>query len=159
VLALAALVACSSGGGEVSGTVVASYGGRSLYSSEVEAHVPDGVSTSDSARYARQYVAGWLQREALAEKALAEVPEVESGMADELENYRRERLAQRYLEWQVEQSLDTNVVFQQIDQYYKEHPEQVQSANTLYQFYCLRTDNPESTPQLCERLASDNALH
>jgi hypothetical protein len=153
---MAALAACSSAGGADTATVVASYGTRSLFASELQAHMPTGATGADSARFARQYVAGWLQREVLAEKALAEVTDAENGIADELEDYRRERLAQRYLAWQVERSLDTAVAFQQIDQYYKEHPEQFQSASTLYQFYFLRTSNPESTPQLRERLASDN---
>lgn len=148
-------VGCKTGGsspGEsVAGKEVAEYKGNKYVVEPIAAD-----ADTDSTAFLRQLAEQWVQDAALADRALAEMPELEARVNRQLEQTRLSLLAHFYVERLVEQQLDTVVGFEEVDQYYKANAQQFTSPTNLYQFYFVKTRHADTTPQLRERLASEN---
>ena len=103
------------------GEVVARVGKHKLYSSELNAYIPNGISPEDSTRLALQYINTWASDLLFLDVAEKELSKSEKDVSVELEDYRRSLLKYRYEQNFVNQRLDTAITAHQIESYYDSH--------------------------------------
>lgn len=103
--------------------VVAKLGARKLYRSELTAFIPRNTAPEDSAKLARQYILTWAKELLFVDVATLELSKTDSDVTRELEDYRRSLLKFRYEQQYIGDRLDTVVVREEIEDYYKAHPD------------------------------------
>jgi len=103
------------------GEVVARAGDHKLHLSELEKYIPQGVSSEDSTKLARQYIDAWAQELLLLDMADEQLSPAEKDVSAELEDYRRTLLKYRYEQLYINQRLDTLITAEEVNNFYKEN--------------------------------------
>ena len=103
------------------GEVVARAGDHVLHLSELEQYIPQGVSSEDSTKLARQYIDAWAQDLLLLDMAEEQLSPSEKDVSLELEDYRRTLLKYRYEQLYINQRLDTLITTEEVNAFYKEN--------------------------------------
>ena len=103
------------------GEVVARAGDHKLHLSELEKYIPQGVSSEDSTKLARQYIDAWAQELLLLDMADEQLSPAEKDVSAELEDYRRTLLKYRYEQLYINQRLDTLITAEEVNSFYKEN--------------------------------------
>ncbi len=139
------------------GEVVARVGKHKLYSSELNAYIPNGISAEDSTRLALQYINTWASDLLFLDVAEAELTKGEKDVSAELEDYRRSLLKYRYEQNFVNQRLDTAITSSQIERYYDSHKENfvLQLPIVKARFLSISKDSP-SLSVLRKKMASED---
>lgn len=101
--------------------VVAKVGKSTLYLSELEAYIPNGLSPEDSTKMAARYIDTWATEQLYMKVAREQLSEEEMDVSSELENYRRSLIKYRYEQRYINDRLDTLVTDSQIEDYYENH--------------------------------------
>lgn len=101
--------------------VAARVGKHKLYLSEIERHLPDGISASDSMNLSLQYINSWAADQILCDMAERQLSKEDCDVSAELENYRATLLRFRYEQRFVNERLDTAISESQLLEYYNEH--------------------------------------
>ena len=101
--------------------VVARVGSRRLYRSQVEALIPPGTASADSANIALQYIHNWSMDLLYSDIAAQQLTKAELDVSEELEDYRNSLLKFRYEQRYINERLDTAVTREQIQEYYDSH--------------------------------------
>ena len=103
--------------------VVARIGKQALYLSQVQNHIPAGVSPEDSAAFARKFIDDWaagiLFRKAVTENLGGDDSEIQ----ERLEEYRQSLYKYRYEQIYLASRIDTLVTDEQVQEYYEGHKE------------------------------------
>lgn len=112
------------GGNEGSGErkIVARAGEAVLYEDELRELIPLDLTGQDSAGFVKQVLESWARDAVVLQKAennLGEMNDLERKIRD----YRHSLITYAYEKALVGQYLDTNVTEEEIEKYYKEHPE------------------------------------
>ncbi len=105
------------------GEVVARVGEHRLHRSQLESYIPAGVSSEDSVGLAQQYIRAWAEDLLLLDMADEQLSKEEKDVTEELESYRRALLKYRYEQLYINQRLDTLVTEEEVETYYKAHPD------------------------------------
>ena len=103
------------------GEVVARAGDHVLHLSELEQYIPQGVSSEDSTKLARQYIDAWAQDLLLLDMAEEQLSPSDKDVTNELEDYRRTLLKYRYEQLYINQRLDTLITTEEVNAFYKEN--------------------------------------
>ena len=103
------------------GEVVARAGDHVLHLSELEQYIPQGVSSEDSTKLARQFIDAWAQDLLLLDMAEEQLSPSEKDVTAELEDYRRTLLKYRYEQLYINQRLDTLITTEEVNAFYKEN--------------------------------------
>lgn len=103
------------------GEVVARAGDHVLHLSELEQYIPQGVSSEDSTKLARQFIDAWAQDLLLLDMAEEQLSPSEKDVTNELEDYRRTLLKYRYEQLYINQRLDTLITTEEVNAFYKEN--------------------------------------
>lgn len=103
------------------GEVVARAGDHVLHLSELEQYIPQGVSSEDSTKLARQFIDAWAQDLLLLDMAEEQLSPTEKDVTNELEDYRRTLLKYRYEQLYINQRLDTLITTEEVNAFYKEN--------------------------------------
>lgn len=103
------------------GEVVARAGDHVLHLSELEQYIPQGVSSEDSTKLARQFIDAWAQDILLLDMAEEQLSPSEKDVTNELEDYRRTLLKYRYEQLYINQRLDTLITTEEVNAFYKEN--------------------------------------
>jgi hypothetical protein len=103
------------------GEVVAEVGSAKLKKSELELVIPDGMSSEDSVRLAKQYINSWALDQIFLNLAEEQLSKAEKDVTKELEDYRKSLLKYRYEQLYVNERLDTTVTDEMVDEYYETH--------------------------------------
>ena len=103
------------------GEVVARAGDHVLHLSELEQYIPQGVSSEDSTKLARQFIDAWAQDLLLLDMAEEHLSPSEKDVTNELEDYRRTLLKYRYEQLYINQRLDTLITTEEVNAFYKEN--------------------------------------
>ncbi|MCC7301928.1 MAG: hypothetical protein IT233_04745 [Bacteroidia bacterium] len=115
------LLSCGSGE-SVNRKVVARAGDQVLYEDELREMVPVDMTGQDSLTLVKQVMETWAREAVVLQKAennLMEIKDIERKIRD----YRQSLIVYAYEKALISQYLDTNVTGEDIEQYYKEHPE------------------------------------
>ena len=126
------------------GEVVARVGKHKLYSSELNAYIPNGISAEDSTKLALQYINTWASDLLFLDVAESELSKEEKDVSVELEDYRRSLLKYRYEQNFVNQRLDTAITAAQIERYYDSHKDNFQLTVPIVKarFLNISSDSP-----------------
>lgn len=160
VLILTAGYGCAGhAGSEEGGDLVATYGRHaSLYRGEVDAFVPDSLQGSDSARIAGQYVAQWIRRQAVAEQAHLQIPDLEARLRYRKRAYEQSLIEQEYQQYLLSQDPSRFEVGPvEIKRYYEAHPDKFVAQTNFYQFFFLETPKTNQQYKVVNLIRSNEA--
>ena len=101
--------------------VVARVGEEVLYLSELQRHMPEYVTASDSASFASQYINSWAMDMIFQQIASKTLSVSEMDVTRELEDYRHSLIKYRYEQHYVNERLDTLITENQVNEYYNAH--------------------------------------
>lgn len=126
------------------GDVVARIGSHKLYSDDLEAYVPKGLSPEDSASLAQQYIRTWAMDRMFEEVARKELSKADLDVSKELDDYRSSLLKYRYEQSYINHRLDTAISDAVIEEYYDTHREQFRLPQPIVKarFVAIRRDSP-----------------
>lgn len=103
------------------GDVVAKAGKHKLYSPELDAHIPNGLSPEDSAKMAERYIRTWASDMLFMDEAEENMSKQDLDVSKELEDYRRSLIKYRYEQNYVNKMLDTSITSTEIKAYFDSH--------------------------------------
>lgn len=109
---------------EVPYDAVARVGNEYLTASELARMMPDDVLPTDSADVAQKKVSAWVARQVLLDKARHNLDELETGIEEQISQYRESLLIFSYENKITQQLLDTVVSDKEIEDYYKTNQSQ-----------------------------------
>lgn len=126
------------------GDVVARIGSHKLYSDDLEAYVPKGLSPEDSASLAQQYIRTWAMDRMFEDVARKELSKADLDVSKELDDYRSSLLKYRYEQSYINHRLDTAISDAVIEEYYDTHREQFHLPQPIVKarFVAIRRDSP-----------------
>jgi hypothetical protein len=101
------------------GEVVARVGNRQLTWERVRQEIPLGLPDSLKAKAAKAFVNHWVEEELLLLEAHNRQVDEESWVARAVEQYRRQVLISRLLDWEV--AVDTMLTREEVEGYYRDH--------------------------------------
>jgi len=131
---------------QINGEVLLELNGETLYFSDVQQTLPDGLSSEDSTLYVNNYIKKWVVRNLMYEKANKNVSNI-----DEIEkmvtNYRKSLLIFRYQQELVEQKVKEPTEAE-IQTYYNENAERFKLTNPLIKGLFLKL--PKNAPKIYE---------
>ena len=135
---IGAFLSCGSPG-EEDRKPVARVGSETLYEDELRELIPIDMSGADSASIVRATIENWAREAVLlqkAEKNLAEMNDIDLKIRD----YRRSLIIYAYEKALISQQLDTNVTGEEIERYYKEHPESFTLKDNIIKVTYVKVD-------------------
>lgn len=156
VFALSSLSSCGRFRELREGKIVAKVGRHCLYSSELSAYIPDGITPEDSTAMALQYINSWATDLLFTDLALKELPKGDKDISKSLEEYRRALLKHRYEQNYVSERLDTLVTEAEIEQYYESHKDifKLETPIMKVRFMTISSDSP-SLEMIRKKMSSD----
>lgn len=114
-----------------SDTPLATVGDRELKLSEVAASLPEGVSGSDSAAYAKVYIDRWVRKQLKLNEAEQLFSASEADIDRMVEEYRQALLIRKLEQYYVDRLVDTTFTDGQIATYYTEHQQDFRLDHTV----------------------------
>jgi hypothetical protein len=103
---------------EINEPVVARVGDRYLTMSELNAEIPDDLSSADSTELATNVIQSWMNRELMFEKAQYNLRTEQKEIDIQVEKYRQELFIFQYEKEIINQKLETEVSEQDIIEFY-----------------------------------------
>ena len=103
--------------------VIAKAYDKELYLEDVKKNIPAGSSKKDSIAILQSYIQNWLQKQVILKLADDNLNEELKNVDEQLEEYRNSLLAYAYEREYIREKLDTSVTQEEIETYYKDHPE------------------------------------
>jgi hypothetical protein len=92
-----------------------------LYSSDLSGVIPKGISVTDSASVAKDFIEKWIRNQLLLNKAEINLTDAEKDVKLQIENYRSSLLIYAYQQSYLRQKLDTVVSDKEIEDYFNEN--------------------------------------
>ena len=140
------------------GEVVAKVGDTKLMMEDLQKVIPNGISAEDSIAFARQYINSWALDQVFLDVAESQLSAAELDVSKELETYRRSLLKYRYEQLYVNQRLDTLVSEDQIQEFYRQHPERfvLQRPVVKARFMSISAQSP-MLKMIKKKMSSDDA--
>ena len=125
--------------------VIAEVGKYKLYRHTLEAAIPPGLSSEDSAAFAKQYILSWTQDKVFLDKAESLLSDEEKDVSAEMEQYRETLLKYRYSQLYISERLDTTVREEEIEKYYEDNKDRFRLGHPAYKglFYTFSGPSPD----------------
>lgn len=118
LLAPVLLASCSDEAQDENREPVAKVFDQYLYQEDIQGIMSEGISPSDSATKAQNFIDNWVKTQLMIKKAELNLREDEKDVQKQLEEYRNSLIIYKYKQKYLEQKLDTVVTEQQIEEYY-----------------------------------------
>ena len=120
--------------------------GENLYLSDIEDIFPENVSSSDSVLILQNFVAKWVKKQLILQKAELNLTEEQKDVSQQLDEYRSSLLIYKYEQSLVAQKLDTVITPDEVQAYYDENPSNFSLDNHIVK--CLFIKLPSDAPNL-----------
>lgn len=140
------LIGCkNNSGSEPESNAIARVRNTYLYEEDIRGLVSKETSREDSVKIIENYINSWVKETLLLLQAEENLPENKKDFSKQIEAYRRSLIIYEYEKALVAQQLDTNITFQEIENYYLENKEQYKLRENLYRvgYFTLRNNSPE----------------
>ncbi len=136
---------------------VAKVGDAYLYLSAVDKAIPKGLNANDSIALARNYVNTWIKEQLILNKAKDNLNKEQLDFSEQLNKYKNSLIRYTYETELIRQKLDTIVSEQEIEVYYKEHPNNFQLMHNIIRvnFVAMGLDSLHHEKTFRELLYSD----
>lgn len=116
---------------------------KELLQSDLHRVVPNNLSPSDSADFARTYIKAWVEEQLIIKKAELNLNINQEELNARVEAYRNSLITYAYQKELVEQQLDTTITNQQIEEYYNEHKEDFRLKDFIVRVVFIKVDKAE----------------
>lgn len=103
---------------------------KTLYQSDIETAIPEGLSSADSTAAAEAYIKMWINDELIYEKAKQNVTDQDK-INELVENYRQSLTVFTYLEQLLKEELSKKISDKDLKEYYDQHPESFELESNL----------------------------
>lgn len=149
VLALSLLFACNSGEGkgDSGGRLLAKVYNKSLYLSEMEGMLPEGITSEDSSLIINAYVENWLRETSLLHEAEKNIPK-DINIDRLVKDYRSSLIKHNYENILVNEFLDSLVSASELEEFYQKNKEQYQLETPIIR--CLFIKAPLNSAALSD---------
>ena len=137
---------------------MAQIGRAVLYKTDLEKVIPKGISSSDSASLAQQYIYSWATKQLMLQKAEEQLPKTDKDVAGLLEDYRTQLLVFRYENKFLEERLDTTVTGREMEEYYNAHPGSFVGKNGVFKGRLVKMQNSSPNLQVMRKLAKSRDI-
>jgi hypothetical protein len=117
-----------------------------LYVSDLSEVIPSGISQSDSASMAADFVDKWIRNQLLLSKAEVNLTEEEKQVEQQIENYRSSLLIYAYEQSYLKQKLDTVVPDTEIIDYYNQNTSNYVLNENLFKGHFIKV--PATAPEI-----------
>lgn len=148
IVLLALAWSCKSNKEEDNLTPLARVYDQILYSSYLQDMIPSGLSEEDSSRIARRLIEEWTRNKLLLHQAELHLPEKQKDIDKQVEEYRSSLLTFRYKQLILQENLNEEISFQEIEEYYAENLSNYVLESDLVQIRILKI--PVSSPQISD---------
>lgn len=125
------------------GTVVVRVGESVLYKEDIEAQIPKGVLSNDSAHIADKIVKDWTLQQVMLKKAKENTTASAAAFEKQIEEYKNSLILYDYQNRVLSQRLDTVVSDEEIEAYYEQNKSQfyLKSNIVRVRFVKIRKDH------------------
>ena len=137
--------------------VVAQVGESKLYENELSNIVPAGMDKSDSTLIADDYIKKWIKQELLIQKANENLSAGQKDVSKELMEYRNSLIIYKCKNELMKQRMDTTVLESQIEQYYREHPDNFNLNTDIVKAIFVKIPNEVANPNQLKQLIENTS--
>ncbi len=109
---------------EVDGVKIAKVNEAYLLEEQLLRDFPDELTGEDSINFRNQYIDNWVKEQVLLQTAENELPETKKDVDYQLQKYRNSLIIYEYEKQYINERLDTNVSFTEIEKFYKENQDE-----------------------------------
>lgn len=117
-----------------------------LYQNELDAVVPENLSSEDSISFVQNYINVWAKNELMIYKAEFNLTEEQKRFEEQIQDYRNDLLKYAYLQKYVDDRLDTTITNDQVKLYYEEHQANFQLKENILRLRYISV--PADAPDL-----------
>ncbi|OEK02463.1 hypothetical protein BFP97_13445 [Roseivirga sp. 4D4] len=121
--------------------LVASVGNSFLFESDIANLVSPQTNREDSILIVEQFVRNWVKKELLVKEANSSVKINQSEIEKKVSDYRYTLLSYEYQKQMIQQSLDTAVSTEEIENYYEENRENFALRQNIFRGRYLKISN------------------
>ncbi|MCB0706061.1 MAG: hypothetical protein KDC34_12150 [Saprospiraceae bacterium] len=136
---------CNNGNLQGGDRLLAEVSGKSLFLSDMEGMIPEGMSAEDSTLIIDAYVNRWIRDAILLVEAERNVP-ADLDINKLVEDYRSSLLLDNYKKALMEESLDSTVTSEELQAFYDNHREGYYLENDIISAYFMII--PRNTPDI-----------
>ena len=145
ILSILFCVACSEQYDHKGKTPLVELDGNFLYREDLQAALPERVSTDDSLLFAEHYIRNWVEDILLYEKAQSNIPD--NGEIEKfVENYRKALIMHTYQQALIHQRLSDEISEQELTEYYENNIELFKLERPIVQGLFVKV--PLAAPEL-----------
>lgn len=119
---------------------IAEVGGKKLYLSEIKDYLQN-LSSEDSLTILTDYVNRWAKNQAVLIHAENNLTEDEKDLSKEIDSYRTSLLIHKYEQAYIGARMDTLVYMSDIEQFYRDNPDNFQLPGMLVKALYIKTSN------------------
>ena len=105
-----------------------------LYTSEVQAVLPNNIEGRDSINFVNNYINAWIRQKLLVYEAKSNLTAGEADFTKQLDEYRNSLIIYAYETKLIRQRLDTVVTEQEIENYYNENKSRFELKGNIIKF-------------------------
>ena len=117
LMAVLTLVSCQKSDDGKEGKVVATIYDKTLYQSDLQSVLYDGISVNDSIVRTKAFIDNWIRRQLIIHLAETNLDKSELDFSKQIEDYRNSLIIYKYETMMIEQNLDTVVTQDDIAKY------------------------------------------
>jgi len=116
-----------------------------LYLSDIQDIIPNNITPRDSISFIRSYVKDWVKTKVMIYQAEQNLPESQLNFEKQLEDYRNSLIIYRYETELINQSMDTVVSDNDIEDYYNSHLSDFELKENITRAVYAIIDNDSAT--------------
>ena len=109
-----------------------------LYREDIEGLIPKGSSKEDSADIVKNYVDNWFLRKSVLHKAEQNLTDEKKNVSKQLDEYRNSLVTYAYETELVRQKLDTAIGLDEIEDFYRSHPQNFELKDNIIKVIYLK---------------------
>ena len=117
ILCLLAMFSCQNAKNGNNDIVVATVYDKTLYQSDLQDVLYEGISVNDSIVRTKAFIDNWIRRQLLIRQAESSIDEAELDFSKQVEDYRNSLIIYKYETILIEQNLDTVVSDEEIKRF------------------------------------------
>ena len=121
LICLLALVSCQNSKNGNGDRVVATVYDKTLYQSDLQSVLYEGISVNDSLVRTKSFIDNWIRRQLLIHQAENNIDKSELDFSRQIEDYRNSLIIYKYESMLIEQNLDTVVSDEEIAAYIEDN--------------------------------------
>ncbi len=146
LIGLMLIVSCSPiSENEAEETVLAKAHNKTLYISELDGMIPDGISEQDSMMIVNAYIERWVRKSLMLHEAERNLPK-DLDIDRLVRDYRASLILHNYEQMLVEASLDSTITQEELTVYYEKNKEQYQLESNIMR--CNFIKIPTTAPDI-----------